>query len=212
MTCDESTAVDNTSWLCLHVYVMQNWNRKLLLLTLQKLDSNGYIADLLLAVITCILAHHGKTEPHEIAAKLICFGADGISSFQGCRNGVSKQLPANWCPFVLQVHCYGHKFNLVVKTLSDLEIVGDIEDLVKVTHAYFAHSPKKYSEFHCLALLMETKGLKLLKNVCTRWCSLIFPLTRVLAEYPTLMAKMYADQHKKKWHKKASVSLYLPSI
>ena len=207
MTCDESTAVDNTSWLCLHVYVMQNWSRKPLLLTLQKLDSDGYTAISLLAVITGILAHHGKTEPDEIVAKLICFGADGVSLFQGCRNGVSKELLENWCPFVLQVHCYGHKFNLFVKTLSDLEIVGEIEDLVKVTHAYFSHSPKKYSEFHCLALLMETKGLKLLKNVCTRWCSLISPLRRVLAEYPVLMAKMYANQNEKKWRKKASVSL-----
>ena len=101
MTCDESTAVDNTSWLCLHVYVMQNWSRKSLLLTLQKLDSDGYIADSLLAVITGILAHHGKMEPDEIAAKLICFGADGVSLFQGYRNGVSKQLLKNWCPFVL---------------------------------------------------------------------------------------------------------------
>ena len=105
------------------------------------------------------------------------------------------------------MHCYGHKFNLVVKTLSDLEIVGEIEDLVKVTHAYFAHSPKKYSEFHCLALLMETKGLKLLKNVCIRWCSLISPLRRILVEYPTFMAKIYADRDEKKWRKKASVSL-----
>ena len=125
VTCDESTAVDNTSWLCLHVYVMQNWSRRPLLLTLQKLDSDGYtadsllavitgilahhgkmepdgyIADSLLAVITGILAHHGKMEPDEIAAKLICFGGDGVSSFQGCRNGVSKQLLENWCPFVL---------------------------------------------------------------------------------------------------------------
>ena len=83
------------------------------------------------------------------------------------------QLLENWSPYVLHVHCYGHRFNLVVKTLSDLDIISDIEDLVKVVHAYFAHSPKKYSEFHSLALLMETKGLKLLKNVCTRWCSLI---------------------------------------
>ena len=105
------------------------------------------------------------------------------------------------------MHCYGHKFNLVVKTLSDLEIVGEIEDLVKVTHAYFAHSSKKYSEFHCLVLLMEIKGLKLLKNVCTGWCSLISPLRRVLAEYPALIAKMYADEEEKKWRKKTSVSL-----
>ena len=198
VTCDESTAVDNTSWLCLHVYVMHNWSRKPLLLTLQKLDSDGYTADSLLTVITGILAYHSKMELEQIAAKLICFGADGVSSFQGCRNEVSKQLLENWCPFVLQIHYFGYKFNLVVKTLSDLEIVGEIEDLIKVTHAYFAHSPKKYAEFHSLALLMETKRLKLLKNVCTRWCSLISPLRRVLAEYPTLMTKMYADKEEKK--------------
>ena len=131
-----------------------------------------------------------------------------MSSFQGCRNGVSKQLLENWSPYVLHVHCYGHRFNLVVKTLSDLDIVSDIEDLVKVVHAYFAHSPKKYSEFHFLALLMETKGLKLLKNVCTRWCSLIAPLRRVVAEYPSLLAKMFADREDKKWGRKASVSFY----
>ena len=206
VTCDESTTVDNTSWLCLHVYVMHNWNRKPLLLTLQKLDSNGYIVDSLLTMITRILAYHGKMEPEQIVAKLIYFGADGASSFQGCRNGVSKQLLENWCPFVLQIHYFGHKFNLVVKTLSDLEIVGEIEDLIEVTHAYFAHSPKKYAEFHSLALLMETKGLKLLKNVCTRWCSIISPLRQVLAEYPALMAKMYVDKEEKKWQKKANVS------
>ena len=107
---------------------------------------------------------------------------------------------------MLQVHCYGYKFNLVVKILSDLEIVSKIEDLVKVIHAYFVHSLKKYSEFHFLALLMETKGLKLLKNVCTKWCSLIASLRRVLAEYLALRAKIYIDKDDKKLDKKANIS------
>ena len=38
VTCDETIAIDNSSWLCLHVYVMENWSQKPLLLTLQKLD------------------------------------------------------------------------------------------------------------------------------------------------------------------------------
>ena len=202
VTCDESTAMDNTSWLCLHVYVMHNWNRKPLLLTLEKLDSNGYTFDSLLTMTTRILAYHGMMEPNQIVAKLICFGADGVSSFQECRNRVSKQLIENWCPFILEIHYFGYKFNLVVKTLSDLEIVKEIEDLIKVTDAYFAHSSKKYAKFHSLALLMETKGLKLLKNVYIRWCSLISPLRRVLVEYPTLMAKIYANKEEKKWQKK----------
>ena len=142
VTCDQSTAIDNSLWLCLHVYVMQYWTRKSLLVTLQKLDSQGYTSDVLLAVIIGILSHHGKMEPNHIAEKLICFGANGVSSFQGCRTGMSKQLLNNWSLFVLQIHCYGYRFNLIVKTLIDLDIVSEIEDLVKVIYAYSAHNPK----------------------------------------------------------------------
>ena len=74
------------------------------------------------------MSHYEKMELNQIIAKLICFGAHGMSSFQGCKNGVSKQVLENWCPYVLQVHYYGHIFNLVVKTLSDLEVVSEIED------------------------------------------------------------------------------------
>ena len=90
VTCDEFTTIDNSFWLCLHAYIMQYWTRKLLLLTLQKIDLDGYTCDALLAFIIGILSHHRKMEPSEVAEKLICFGADGISSFQGYRTGVSK--------------------------------------------------------------------------------------------------------------------------
>ena len=53
---------------------------------------------------------------------------------------------------------------------------------------------------------METKGLKMLKNVYTRSCGLIGPLQRVVAKYPTLLAKMFADKYDKKWAKKAIIS------
>ena len=58
---------------------------------------------------------------------------------------------------------------------------------------------------------METKGLKLLKNMCTQWCSLIGPLRRILAEYPALLAKMFEDKDDKKWGMKATVSTPLPT-
>jgi hypothetical protein len=73
-----------------------------------------------------------------------------------------------------------------------------IEDLLKVAHSYFAYSPKKFAEFHSLAQTMETKGLKLFKNVPTRWISLIEPLRRLLAEYRSVIAKMSVDAHNKK--------------
>ena len=81
ITCDESTSVDNSSWLGLHVYVMENWAKKPLLLTLQKLDSNGYKLDSLLVVIIGILSHRAKMKANQITTKLICFGPDGMNSF-----------------------------------------------------------------------------------------------------------------------------------
>ena len=38
VTCDKTTAIDNSLWLCLYVYVMENWDQKPFLLTLQKLE------------------------------------------------------------------------------------------------------------------------------------------------------------------------------
>ena len=66
-----------------------------------------------------------------------------MSSFKGCKNGVSKQLLENWCPYALQVRYYGQRFNLVVIKLSDLEVVFEIENLVKVVHAYFCLESKE---------------------------------------------------------------------
>jgi hypothetical protein len=62
------------------------------------------------------------------------------------------------------------------------------------THAFFNHSPKRLVEFQKLAENIETKGLRPLKNVATRWVSLLEPLRRLLGEYRTLMAKMHADR------------------
>jgi len=57
-------------------------------------------------------------------------------------------------------------------------------------YAYFNASPKRHLEFQKLADLMETEGLKMLRNVKTRWISLLDPLRRVLGEYKTLIVKM----------------------
>jgi len=43
---------------------------------------------------------------------------------------------------------------------------------------------------------METKGLKPLLQVSTRWVALLEPLRRLLADYRTLLAKMKSDMGK----------------
>lgn len=65
-----------------------------------------------------------------------------------------------------------------------------IEDLLQLTHLYFAHSPKWQSKFVKLADMMGTNDFHMLCNVKTRWISLVEPLKRVLSEYRVQLAKM----------------------
>ena len=64
---------------------------------------------------------------------------------------------------MIVVHGYAHRLQFCAKIFSDLEIMEDFEELLKVTHGYFAHSPKHAVEFYMLAFMKETKRNKLLK-------------------------------------------------
>jgi hypothetical protein len=198
LTYDETTAIDNRSYMRVHIYVMLFWVRFSMLVHIQKLESDGGTSDKLLQVILTTLAMKGGLSEDFIAQKLLCFGTDGAAAIQGARTGVSKKLLDDYAPFASTVHCWAHKLNLAFKALGNLDIMHAIEDLLKVAHSYFAYSLKKFAEFHSLAQTMETKGLKLLKNVPTHWVSLIKPLRRLLVEYRSVIAKMNVDAHNKK--------------
>jgi hypothetical protein len=71
---------------------------------------------------------------------------------------------------------------LAFKTLSSLGIMNSIEDLLQTCHSYFAHSPKRHLEFNKLIEMMETKGLKMFKNVKTLWISLLEPQKKILLD------------------------------
>jgi len=82
---------------------------------------------------------------------------------------------------------------LAFKALESLQIFGSIDKVLCVTHAYFNKSPKRLTRFRALAKLTQTKGLKMLKRVETRWVSLIEPLRCLLSENHTLIYTMTAD-------------------
>lgn len=189
---DEVTAVDNSSWLSVHLYVVQEWVRVPLLVSLQRVECSPN-AENLTKLIMDSVAIGGGLDPEALASKLLSFGADGVSVLQGHRSGVTTQVKEKYAPFAVGVHCVAHRCNLAFKALSALGIFGTIEKLLTVTYAYFCKSPKRMEEFRQLADLTKTKGLKMLKNIKTRWVSLIEPLRRLLSEYRTLIYKMTSD-------------------
>jgi hypothetical protein len=45
--------------------------------------------------------------------KLFCFGANRVSTFQGTKIGVIKQIDRNYVSFSIGVHCMAHGCNMV---------------------------------------------------------------------------------------------------
>lgn len=206
LSADETSACDNSSWIAIHAYVMVNWCRVPLLLSIQKLDPDGATANKLTTVIMGALSSGGGVTDSDISQKLLCFGADGVSSFQGLKTGVTSQIKEKYFPFATGVHCCAHRLNLAAQSLSQLTVMHAVEEVLRSTHTYFAHSPKKAAEFRSLAQQLESKGLKLLKNVKTRWMSCLAPIRRLLAEYKGVIAMMLADKNDRKWGQRARVS------
>jgi hypothetical protein len=90
VTADETSTVDNTSWIVIHVYVMEHWGRVSHLCSLQKIESDGATANNLTQTLMGALSINCGLEAADIASKLVCFGVDGASAFQGSKNGVLK--------------------------------------------------------------------------------------------------------------------------
>jgi hypothetical protein len=113
------------------------------------------------------LVEFGSMTKTNLANKSVCFGTNGVIVFQGLKNGVTTKMMQNHVPFMSGVHCMAHCTNLVVQTLSNLSLVGKIENLSASMHNYFAHNPNRHFEASKLAKLIECKGNKIVKNTKT---------------------------------------------
>ena len=202
ISADEVTAIDNTLWLGVHVYAMKSWERVPHLLHLSCVsDGDGGTVDNLTDTIMFSLLGEGGLTRKDIASKLVYFGADGASTFQGARKGVTIQIRDKWAPFLVGATCASHRINLVVETLSQYPMVSRLEGLFQSIYSYFCRSHKRHSELQKLADLMETKAKKMLRNVDTRWISMRSPAQRILGEYKTLLVKMGLNMSPSAGHK-----------
>jgi hypothetical protein len=93
----------------------------------------------------------------------------------------------------MDVHYFAHHTNVAVQSLGNLTLITKIEGFILNTYGYFSHSPKRHLEFQRLAQILEAKGNKILKNVKTKWMSMLDPLKRIMVEYRLLLVVMQAD-------------------
>ena len=106
-------AVDNTTWIGVHVYAMDSWERKPQLLYLSCILEDGSSDHLIQVIMNSLIVEEGLSH-EEIAYKFVCFGSDGVATFQGVYTGVATQIHEKWVSFSLAANCGNHRINLVV--------------------------------------------------------------------------------------------------
>jgi hypothetical protein len=158
VSADEVTTVDHESWLSVHIYISVGFSRLPILLSLSRLTEGNGASAVKESILTFLSWHRGIVDSL-VAERLVCFGTDGVSMFQGCRTGVTQQLKDQDTPFCLGVHCMAHRTNLAVEPLSNLPVVSKLESLCQALYTYFTMSSKKHLEFQRLADIVETEGL-----------------------------------------------------
>ena len=90
----------------------------------------------LTVVIVEVLEKGGDVGSKDLGEKLLCFGAHGITVFQGARTSVTKQLHTKYAPFSIGIHCFAHRVNLAGRTLSTNTIFQNSEKLMQKAYAF----------------------------------------------------------------------------
>jgi hypothetical protein len=110
---------------------MQHWVKVPMLISLQRVVDGAKVNNLTIVIMEA-LQKGGGLSYASIIHKLLCFGVDGIITFQGTKIGVTKQINTNYAPFSIGVHYMAHRCNLAFKILYSLGIISSIKDCYKV--------------------------------------------------------------------------------
>jgi hypothetical protein len=79
--------------------------------------------------MNALLVNGGLKKEH-LLGKLLYFGANGVSIFQGVKIGVTQHIKEFWAPFSMGFHCIAHRVNLTLQSLSDLIFIARFESFM----------------------------------------------------------------------------------
>lgn len=146
LSIDQVAVVDNTAWVCMHVYTIKEHVRRAHLLYVHKMRGNSTIENLYLEVKKALNEIVGM-DNLTIAKKLVCVGADGATVMQGQRTSLCIRLQTSIAPYMVGIHYMAHRMNLAYRIVSNFPTMSKVEDLVHELHSYFYQSPKHFAEF-----------------------------------------------------------------
>jgi hypothetical protein len=83
-----------------------------------------------------VLPKFGWLRLEELRRKLMNMGYDGSNVFQGHWTWVTLQFQEKVAPFLIRMHCFAHKTNLIVIILSKLDLVSQLKALLQNLYVF----------------------------------------------------------------------------
>ncbi|XP_028408661.1 zinc finger protein 862-like [Dendronephthya gigantea] len=100
--------------------------------------------------------------------RLVGLDVDGASVNMGIHAGLGAKVRES-APWLVLVHCFNHRIELALKDVFDASAFSKIDQMLRVLHALYNASPKRYSEPKQLAEAWQTSIPKPTKATGTRW-------------------------------------------
>jgi hypothetical protein len=88
---NEVTTFDTNSWISIHGYILENWQRMPILLNLDRVTNGVIVGNIYNVILQTLLIQRGLIEV-EIFKKLVSIRVNGGSMFVGCKTSVSVQM------------------------------------------------------------------------------------------------------------------------
>ena len=107
LSLDEVTIIDNTSWVCMHVYTINNLCHQPFLLSVAKLNRSATTENLYELLKNALIECRGL-DSMEIAKKIACVGVDGTLVIQGLKGSLYKKIKNDLAPYVILINCMAH--------------------------------------------------------------------------------------------------------
>jgi hypothetical protein len=83
LSCDEVSCIDNSSWISVHAYVVQNWSRVPVLISLEHVIDGGKAKNLTKMIMSAVGSVGGLSQ-EDIGNRLLCFGAGKLDYLKPC--------------------------------------------------------------------------------------------------------------------------------
>ena len=146
LSLDEVKTIDNTSWICMHVYTVRNFVRQPTLLTVVKMKDNSMVENIF-EVVKSSLIEYGGIDEMMTTQKFECVGVGGALVMQGHKNSLFTKLKDFASPYIVGIHCMSHIMNLAFGMVRNYPLIYIVEDLIKEIYRHFCRSPKQFREF-----------------------------------------------------------------